>query len=335
VGTYLAFEAGQRTKGVAAPVPDEELTAKELKSEDCLFQVDVVPRQKEMTAFKRRARLHQAQWRKAEGLPMGGHLQRDGTRTPVGSRLDLATAKASMANFLSPRIADAVMHRLAHPEPRQMIQQERLWSDLLSSMPMCFNLFGELWDEPEQAAAALRSWFPDTPGAVQELRFEWSPGRLDPEYLGNRSAFDAVFLLEIAGGGRGVLGVECKYHEHAKAEKRPSGDRMKRYLEVTERSGIFGAGWEQVVVGTDLQQLWVDHLLVLSMAQHPRERWSWVKFVVIHPEGNTSFGKAVRRYRDVLTDHATFEVRSLEQILSVPSALPSSLVTTFRRRYLW
>jgi hypothetical protein len=126
-----------------------------------------------------------------------------------------------------------------------------LWSDLLSSMPMCFNLLGELWDDPGCAAAALSTWWTDVPGTVRELRFEWSPGRLAPEYLGNKSAFDAAFLLDLSDGSQGVVGIECKYHEHAETPKKPlDRKKMRRYREVTERSGVFAAGWEAQVVGT-------------------------------------------------------------------------------------
>ena len=59
-------------------------------------------------------------------------------------------------------------------------------------MPMCFNLFGDLaGPDPELANAAVRRWWPDAPSVVTEIKFEYSPGRLDPTYLGNRSAFDA------------------------------------------------------------------------------------------------------------------------------------------------
>jgi hypothetical protein len=116
-------------------------------------------------------------------------------------------------------------------------------------------------DDPKRATAAVESWFPDVPGTVRQLRFEWSPGRLDPSYLGNRSAFDAAFLLDVPDGTKGVVGVETKYHEHAQAEDRPRPDRLRRYREVTERSGLFKPGWDQFLVGTDLQQLWLDHLL--------------------------------------------------------------------------
>ncbi|MGH9038820.1 MAG: hypothetical protein ACRDZ3_01160 [Acidimicrobiia bacterium] len=171
--------------------------------------------------------------------------------------------------------------------------------------------------DPEQATASLRTWFPDLPGSVQGLRFGWSPGRLDPEYLGDRSAFDAAFLIDAGDGTRGVVGVDCRYLEQAKAETPPSGEHMTRYRQVTERSGIFTAAWEQAVVGTDLQPLWRNHLLALSMAQHFRDRWSWVRFVVVHPAGNSSFADAAGRYRAVLTDGTTFEVHTLEALRSV------------------
>jgi PD-(D/E)XK nuclease superfamily len=214
---------------------DNEITRALLLAEHCWFRVDVVPGQPDITAYKRRARLQQARWRQMRQLPVGGQLQRDGSRAPVGSRLDLAHAEATAANFLSSRITAAVHHRVAHPEAHQTLNMERLWSDLLSSMPMCFNLLGELWGDSERATAAMSGWFPDVPGRVGELRFEWSPGRLDPSYLGNRSAFDAVLLLDLPGGTKGVLGLETKYHEHAQVEARPRPDRLHRYREVTER----------------------------------------------------------------------------------------------------
>ena len=99
--------------------------------------------------------------------------------------------------------------------------EDRLICDLLSSMPMCFNLFGELACDLELADRAVHKWWPDVPGRVRDVRFEWSPGRgLPGEYLENRSAFDVVFELDLGGEKCGVLGVETKYHEHCKKPAR-------------------------------------------------------------------------------------------------------------------
>ncbi len=66
--------------------------------------------------------------------------------TPLGFRIAMPAAREARWNFLQPRIAELAAAyadgRLA--EPRAKIDATRVHSDLLSSQPMCFNLFGEL-----------------------------------------------------------------------------------------------------------------------------------------------------------------------------------------------
>ena len=112
-----------------------------LKQANCWFASDSVSGQPAVTEFKRRARLHQARWREQRNLPMGGHGPGD-RRVPNGSKISTDASPVG-ANFLSDSIRDAVTDRLATPEPYQNIDERRLFEDLLSSMPMCFNLFGE------------------------------------------------------------------------------------------------------------------------------------------------------------------------------------------------
>lgn len=311
-------------------------TDADLQAHDCLERVDRVPGNPEMTAFKRAARLHQARWRADKCLPIGSEPMRpkpDKTPRPLGSRVELAAAKEGLSNFLGEPVRDAVRHRIASPEPHQTLNADRLYCDLLSSMPMCFNLFGWLHEDASGLNRAVRSLWPDAPGRARALRFEWSPGRLDPEYLGNRSAFDAAIELELPGG-LGVIGVETKYHEHCMAEKRPSNDRLDRYREVTRESRVFKPGALDAILEKDLQQIWLDHLLALSMLQNESGKWKWAKFVLVHPERNVSFADAARRYRALLKDAQTFEAKTVESILDA-GALPKVATEAFRRRYLW
>lgn len=253
---------------------------------------------------------------------------------PLGSRLPLDLAGRSGANFLTPTARAAVDDRLAQPEPHQTLSTQRLWADLLSSMPMCFNLFGDLAQELAAATAAIHAWWPDVPGGVDCVAFEHSPGRLDTDFLGNRSAFDVAFLLDL-GSSRGVLGIETKYHERTGSEKTPSDARLARYREVSERSGAFRPGALDDLIGTDLQQIWLDHLLVLSMLQHPSGRWTWGRFVLVHPAENLDFTEACRRYAQVLVgDQTTFASATIESLLKVKDALPSATADLFRNRYL-
>ncbi len=116
----------------------------EISAAMCTTGVDFVPRDPETTAFKLRARLHQARWRESQGHPMGTHPIEGATTRPLGSRLPLAYAKQTFAKFVDPRVVDAVRKRLAAPQPHEMLDAKRLYADLLSSMPMCFNLFGTI-----------------------------------------------------------------------------------------------------------------------------------------------------------------------------------------------
>lgn len=309
-------------------------TRDELVAAACWVDVDRVPHQPEMTRYRRQARYHQARWRAEQGHPIGTHPIAGGPGSRLlGSRLPLDYAKRTGANFLTPAVRRAVEHRLAHPQRWQTLAEDRLWADLLSSMPMCFNLFGDLHDDLARADTAVHRWWPSTPGRVAAVNFEWSPGRRQPDYLANQSAFDVAFVLDLPDGGHGVVGVETKYHEHAVVERPPPPERLARYLEVTDRSGVFTAGAGADLVGTPLQQLWLDHLLVLAMLRHPTGRWRSGQFVVVVPAGNLSIIGAADRYRQLLVDDATFRVTTLEELLE--GVDDHRLRRQLHARYLW
>jgi hypothetical protein len=285
------------------------------RQEHCLFKVDRVPRDRPTTVWKRLARFRQSQWRTAHGFPIGSEPYPGGRDAqPVGSRMELEFARRTGANFISAAALAAVHSRLNSPEPHQTLSEDRLWADLLSSMPLCFNLFGDLAWDPEVASAAVSAWWPDLPAGRVTLRFEHSPGRRDPSFLGNRTAFDVAIEIDTPTG-IAVVGIEVKYHEHAVAGKRLSPKALARCAAVTEQSAVFKQDWQERVVETDLQQIWLDHILVLSMLQHPSKRWSAGRFVLVYPSDNPSFRSAARRYRDVLRETNTFEDRTIESLI--------------------
>lgn len=148
------------------------------QSGHCWFDVDHVPRDPATTAWKRRARWGQAQWREARGYPIGTQPYGGGPdATPVGSRLDLAFARESAANFITPGALAAVRARLAEPEPYQTLNEQRLWADLLSSMPLCFNLFGDLAGDGNAAKRAVRgSWSDAQSGDATRSSSAWAWG---------------------------------------------------------------------------------------------------------------------------------------------------------------
>jgi hypothetical protein len=290
-----------------------------------------------MTEFRRRLRFHQAQWREAHGHPIGTQPivpKPNGKPVrPVGSRLPLDYARETGATFVTAGALKAARARTSMTEPHQSFDHQRLWADLLWSSALCFNLCGDLAGELGLADRALRTWWPDVPGAVSEVRFAHSPGRFDPTYLNSLRAFDAAFVLDRDDETNGIVGVMTKYHEWGKPET-PKPSNLPRNREVAETSGAFAAGAVDVLKGrTDLAVMWLEHLLLLSMLQHASGTWSWGRYVVVHPAGNSDVADAVGRYRDLLVDESTFSSVTIEELLEA-DVLPARTTAALRDRYL-
>ncbi|MEO1064072.1 MAG: hypothetical protein AAFZ07_21840 [Actinomycetota bacterium] len=308
----------------------------ELEAAHCWEASDHVPRRPATTAFRRAARLRQARWRVANGLPIGSQPMRPRPgrpARPVGSRIDLEHARAAGANFVTDAARTAVAERLAVTEAHQSIDHQGLWADLLSSSALAFNLFADLAADPDRATEALRTWFGDVPGRVREVRFLHSPGRLDPAYLTSLRHFDAAFVLDLAPSRPGIVAVSVGYHERNKAEL-PRPDNHDRYREVAETSGVFRPGAvDELLRRDDRCVLWLQHLLQLSMLQHADAPWSWGRFATVHPAGNPDLADLHERYRSVLVDPMLAPSITLEALLDA-DVLPAATTGAIRDRYL-
>src|SRR5712691_7567234 len=314
----------------------EVLSKEMLEAAHCWEADDRVPRRPWMTEFRRRLRYHQSQWREAQGHPIGSQpiapKPNDWPVRLVGSRLPLEYARETGANFLSAAARGAAKARLSAKEPHQSLDAQRLWADLLWSTTLAFNLFGDLAADLGLADQAVHTWWPDAPGTVRDIRFEHSPGWLDRAFLGNLMSFDAAFVLDLAARTHGIIGLGIRYHEQTKRAL-PKPTRLARYVEVSETSGVFKPGAIDAVNGTDLLVVWLQHLLVLSMLQHPSQPWHWGRFVLVHPAGNTDFADACNRYRDLLADQSTFSSMTVEQLLDA-DVLPPATASALRQRYI-
>ena len=189
------------------------------------------------TRFRSCARLLQALWRESQALPIGSFERPDGRSRRIGSLLG-ATAAEAGRNFLSPTIAHLVRREMAYQESGALIDQRRLYGNLLSSMPLAFNVFAPLRLNPNLAAKVVRSLIPDIDlKKVLHVCFEHSPGRCNDELTADRTAFDVAIAYERSDGEKGLLGIEMKYSEigseSALAELGP------RYNELAQASELF------------------------------------------------------------------------------------------------
>jgi hypothetical protein len=314
----------------------EPLSRQELEAAHCWENDDRVPGRPAMSEFRRRLRYQQARWRGANGHPIGTQpiVPRPGKPArPLGSRLPLAYAQETGANFLTAGALAAARARTSVTEAHQSFDHQRLWADLLWSPTLAFNLFGDPAADPGLADRAVRTWWPDAPGRAREVRFAHSPGRFDPSYLNSLRAFDAALVLDLDDGTQGIVAVDVNYHEWAKPET-PKPSNRSRNLEVAERSGAFAPGPTDAVKGrSELCVMWLEHLLLLSMLQHVSGAWAWGRYVVVHPAANSDYAEACNRYRELLSDGSTFSSVTLEDFLDA-RALPAKTTTALRDRYV-
>ena len=311
-----------------ARTPSQE----ELEAAHCWLAHDEVPRQPEMTEFRRAVRYHNAMWREANGYPIGTHRVRPGTPPRlIGSQLDLDFARESGATFLTAKAVAAARARTSFVEPHQIFDHQSFWADLLSSEALAVNLFGDLAADPDRADRAVHSWWPATPGRVSEVRFAHSPGRFDPSYSNSLRSFDALFALSLPDGSEGALAIDVKYRE-AVQPLSVKPNHMARFVEIHDRSRAFEPN--SVRQGKSrLSLIWLEHILLLSMLQHESRQWTWGRYVVVHPDGNTDVAHATDEYRELLADDTTFASATIEHLLAAKVLAPKT-TAALRRRYL-
>jgi len=184
--------------------------------------------------FRAAARLLQALWREERGLPIGSHLGEDGKRRKLGSRISQAGGKGG-GNFLTPEIAHIARRESAYREIGALIDAERLATNLLSSMPLTFNLLAPWGQAPERASSYLIELLPAFTGARQ-LLFEHSPGRGNPKFTGDYTAFDALIRYSDGQGRNGFAAFEIKYSE---SMREPMPELKPRHVDLSDASGLY------------------------------------------------------------------------------------------------
>lgn len=289
--------------------------------------------------FARQMRRHQS-WYHARvlGLPCGtGPTAKD--TSSLGNMLTAEDGARGM-NFLTPEIHEVARERLR--EGQGTVEEYRLLHNLLSSQPMCFNLFGPLVRDHALATLLWRALLGDEVAAVTRVRIEYAPLPA-AEYLDDRTAFDAFVEYRRPDGALCFTGVETKLTEPFSQ----SGDysqaqrRYQRWLEGAELP------WRperlSAVDAKEHNQLWRDHLLAFAMVKHPRSSYAAGRLLLVRHDGDRRCEQTVARYRGLLRpDDDTFIDQPLSRLVAAWEGAVAqqgledrvAWLAAFRRRYL-
>jgi len=279
-------------------------------------------------SFTKRMRLHQSWYRHhVLGVPCGTGPTRNSTRH-YGNMLRREDGEAGL-NFLTPGIHDVVRARLV--QDTHNVEPFRLIHNMLSSQPMCFNLFGPLVQDHALATRLVRALWGDHIAQVTGVCIEWAPEPRQ-EYLDDNTSFDAFIEYRAEGGGLGFLAIETKLTEPF-SRRLADSPSYRRWM---GEGGPWRPDASGQVQAVRHNQLWRDHLLAWSLLSHPRSPYSEGKLVVVHHPQDENCRKTVAGYRGLLQDERSFGELTLDSITGAwgPLVEDGVWLRAFRERYL-
>lgn len=255
--------------------------------------------------YKAYYRYLQSKWRESNNIPIKKE-QGQSDKDVYGNY-----TSDPHANFMTEGIQALVDNELL-PENKgdRLIDETRLRSNLLSSQPLCFNLFGELKLNLDKALQFFNILYDGYFKSIDTIEFEYNPARRDPRLTGDRSAFDVFIEYTSVSGNKGFIGIEVKYSETLKEgantvdsilEKQFCDEprsRRDRYRELSE--GIFVEGSFKILEKLPAFQIWRDHLLAVSMIKALPEKYDEGVFLFLAPYSNKNCRDGVEKYSNLL-----------------------------------
>lgn len=140
-------------------------------------------------------------------------------------------------NFFYNETFEYAKYRVEHIKKDETIKADRLFNNLLSSMPMAFNLFHPLMLIQKKYPGALdkmmQQVFPQLPIAkVDEVKIEFIPLPIS-SYTDDRSAMDAAILFSDEKDKKFIISIETKYIDQLGKNKAKENDlKVKTAMEL-------------------------------------------------------------------------------------------------------
>lgn len=257
--------------------------------------------------FQAYYRYLQSKWRDSKGIPVRSNASQLNQDVYGNYTSD------PVANFMTCGISSLVTDELL-PENKgdRLIEESRLRHNLLSSQPLCFNLFGELKLHLDKALIFFNLLYADYFKSIDDIKFEYNPARRDRRLTGDRSAFDVFVEYTSNAGNIGFIGIEVKYAENLREgansiksilDKQFCNEprtRRDRYQELSH--GIFKQDFYSKLEELPQFQIWRDHLLAVAMCSAFPEKYDEGLFLFLFPYSNECCRKGVEKYIEFLKE---------------------------------
>jgi len=209
--------------------------------------------------FKSRMRFHQGWWRAFVLAEDPGLYPNRKEKTICNT---LANGCKNRKNFLTQTISKVVDETIENRQADSsgIIEEGRLFDNLLSSQPLAFNFFGAMKRNTALALQVIKQFYPEVT-SVSKIIFEFAPAE---KYTQDNSAFDVAF--EVAAGNKiGLIGIECKFTDTF-SQKMYDKTAYRNIYQACQRK-VFGSPYEDFITGK-FNQLFRNQLIAEALIQN-------------------------------------------------------------------
>ena len=273
------------------------------------------------SARVRRYRRHQSRHRE-QVLDTPPGIRHGGT-APVGNMLDAEAVERNRAlNFVDDRALAAADRRAIEVQREGgTLEVGRLFHNMMSSMTMCFNMFGSL-GATSSFVTIMRSCFDPDADSIDDVTCELTPTRS----LNDRTAFDAHVAYRTATGDERFLAIETKYTEPFSQV----GYNNDRYREVTESSSWFISGAADALAARATNQLWRGLMLTSLVEDETGARGT---YVVVTPRDDSAAVRAVDATRQWMAEPHRLLLVPMEGIVEQAAASGDPTLVEWSERF--
>ena len=219
------------------------------------------------------------------------------------------------------------------------IEEFRLFNNMLSSMPMCFNLFSDLrkllLTNPEDTTEIVKKLFLelDWINKVTYIDVEFIPTPIY-DYINDKSAFDAMILVEDKDGKKGLISLETKYTDLL-GSNTSSNSSTKN--EIISSNKIFSHKLVEELKMSGYKQIHRNYLLTYAYAK--KNKFKNFSNVVISPSDDTLSSKEIKELHENLhlKSETIFKIELEEFVdrgINCENEIISEIYNKFKERYL-
>lgn len=289
-------------------------------------------------SFTKKARLLQSMYRveigEAEGVgPTKASKRKYGNMISGG--------EISGKNFLMKETFEYAKDRVKNRKESETIDEFRLFNNLLSSMPMAFNLFYPLMlllkQEPATVTLAIRAVFRNFPiFEVTKIGLEFIPTPVE-KYTKDKSAMDAYIKFVDNQGGQYIIAIETKYTDVLGVNEARNCEEQKQMLIDTN---LFGDEFESQLTEGKVKLTQIYRNLLLTERYRMVEGLKNSYSVVLSPKEHPSTKEEIKSVTEYLKPEYEYKLSavSLEKFVdTIIQYLPEYYKQIFRRfwdRYL-